>query len=113
MEKTKLTFLQKNWFPIFVWVMGILFAASNIYTASKVSTAELVKRVDAIEAEQASDDEAGAILLPRFYVVEQKVDQILESIKQGTEDRKATDAEIKATQLRVEEKVDKLLLNQR
>ena len=68
--------------------------------------------MEVIEKVQASDDEASAVLLPRFYVVEQKVDQILETIKTNSEDRKATDDEIKATQLRVEEKVDKLLLNQ-
>lgn len=112
MSKIDTSFLTKHWFPIFVWVMGIIFAGSNIYTASKVSNAELVKRVEAVEAEQTSDNENGAVLLPRFYVIETRVEQILESVKQSTEDRKRSDEELKAAQLRLEQKVDTLLLNQ-
>lgn len=105
-------FLTKNWFAILVWVVGLIFAGTNVYTASKVSNAELVKRVEAIESEQSSDDEAAAVLLPRFYVVETKVDNILSQMKANLQDRKDADEEIKASQLRMEEKIDKILLNQ-
>lgn len=112
MSKLDTSFLTKNWFPIFVWVMGLIFAGSNIYTATKVTNAELVKRVEAVEKEQKTDDEAAAVLLPRFYVVETKVDQIMETLVDNADDRKQADEEIKASQLRLEQKVDTLLLNQ-
>lgn len=106
----QLAVLKTNWFPILAWTVGLIFAATNIWTSMQVSNSELVNRVKALELEQQSDDAAGATLLPRFFVLEQKVDSILQTIKDNKDDRQEDTKEIKAAQLRLEQKVDTLLL---
>lgn len=92
------------------WSVAIIVSVSSLYTSFKVSNAELVNRVKALEDEQKSDDANAQTLLPRFFVLEQKVDNILQTIKDSKEDRQQTDEEIKQNQLRLEQKVDRLIL---
>lgn len=104
--------VTKNWFPILTWTVAIVVAVSSLYTSFKVSDAELINRVTALEEEAEADDAAAQTLLPRFFVLEQKVDNILQTIKDNKDDRNQDTQEIKAAQLRLEQKVDTLLLQQ-
>lgn len=104
--------IKKNWLAIFIWVMGLIFAGTNLYTSFRVSDAELVKRVEAVEKEQASDNEAASTLLPRFYVLETKVEQIYSLVNKESQERDKDVMEIKQSQVRLEDKIDKLLLKE-
>ena len=94
--------LKTNWFAVFIWTIGLVFGAFNIYQSTQVNVALLSSRLDNIEKAFADVKIVQQDLVPRVYVTEQKQLETANNIR-----------EIKDSMLRLENKLDILIQQQK